>query len=91
MQLIHMDDEVEKESEDYDEEEGVGDTSLLADMRFRQASGHPDSNNYFACSTFTVFLPRIRIRNYLYGSGSCQQLSKKKKNKKIYFLSFVTS
>jgi hypothetical protein len=38
MQLIHMDDEVEKESEDYDEEEeGVGDTSLLADMRFRQA------------------------------------------------------
>jgi hypothetical protein len=37
MQLIHMDDEVEKESEDYEEEEGVGDTSLLADMRFRQA------------------------------------------------------
>jgi hypothetical protein len=44
MQLIHMDDEVEKESEDYEEEEGVGDTSLLADMRFRQASGHPESN-----------------------------------------------
>jgi hypothetical protein len=43
MQLIHMDDEVEKESEDYEEEEGVGDTSLLADMRFRQA--RPVRNN----------------------------------------------
>jgi hypothetical protein len=79
MQLIHMDDEVEKESEDYEEEEGVGDTSLLADMRFRQASGHPESINYIAYSTFTVFMFRIRIRNYLYESGSFDQPEKRRK------------